>query len=186
MKKYNNQLKFLAAAISASSFIFLGMLNVVNIGSAQVDTTPMPEPTPTLTPQPSATPSPFNSLPSNNIQQNGVQFNNGISGSLNPPSCNQRWCGFAMSRITPNGSESILGVIFQLGGSADDTRADAEKARVEIDKIKGDRDYKMLLMEKLASAIEEGKAIRANIFAITLAQLEGYKDHLEYLRAIKR
>ncbi len=44
----------------------------------------------------------------------------------------------------------------------------------------------MLLREKLASAIEEGKTTRANIFAIELAKLEGYKDHLEYLRAITK
>ena len=183
MNKYNyKRLNYLAVSIAVSSCFFLG---IRNIAIAQVNPITMPEPTPTSQPiEPSPSSSPLISSPSTSIQQNGVQFNNGVQGFLTPPSCNQRLCGFAMSRLTPNGSESILGVIFQIGGSADDARADAEKAKVEIDKIKGDRDYLMQLREKLASAIEEGKISRANIFAIELAKLEGYKSHIEYLKAI--
>jgi hypothetical protein len=181
MHKYNyKRLNYLAVGIAASSCFFLG---IRNIAIAQVIPITMPEPTPTSQPI-EPLPSPLISSPSTSIQQNGVQFNNGIQGSLTPPSCNQRLCGFAMSRLTPNGSESLLGVLFQLGGSADDTRADAEKAKVEIDRIKGDRDYLMQLRGKLASAIEEKKTARVNIFAIELAKLEGYKSHIEYLKAI--
>lgn len=116
-----------------------------------------------------------------NILGNGVQFNNGLS---NFPTCNQRVCGYIQHKTSPSGNESIVGLTFQIGGSADDTRAESEKAKVEIERMKGERDYLMQLREKLASAIEEGKTTRANIFAIELAKLEGFKNHIEYLKTI--
>lgn len=118
-----------------------------------------------------------------NILGNGVQFNNGLS---NFPTCNQRVCGYIQHKTSPSGNESIVGLTFQIGGSADDTRAESEKAKVAIEHMKGERDYLMQLREKLASAIEEGKTTRANIFAIALAQSEGFHDHIEYLRAITK
>jgi len=39
-------------------------------------------------------------------------------------------------------------------------------------------------MGKIATVIEENKTARANIFAIELAKLKGFKSHIEYLKTI--
>lgn len=48
---------------------------------------------------------------------NGVQQINGnnFSGTLTMPTCTSRVCPFAIGRITPNGSELIIGIIANFG-----------------------------------------------------------------------
>lgn len=116
---------------------------------------------------------------------NGLQINNGtFNGTLSVPSCISRACLFTLIRITPQGSEAIIGAIFNLGGSADEERAAAEKLRVEMEGIKNTNDYKLQLLDKLIAAIDSGNSIRLRSIAIALAPLEGYKDFREYLKAL--
>ncbi|TYQ31551.1 hypothetical protein [Pseudanabaena sp. UWO310] len=117
----------------------------------------------------------------NGIQQiNGGSFN----GTLTTPNCTSRVCPFAIGRFTPNGSELIIGIIANLGGSADEDRAAAEKLRVELEGVKTNNDYKLQLLDKLATAIDSGNSVRIRAIAIALAPLEGYKDFREYLKAL--
>lgn len=117
---------------------------------------------------------------------NGIQQINGnnFSGTLSTPTCTSRVCPFAIGRITPNGSELILGIIANLGGSADEDRAAAEKLRVEMEGAKNTNDYKLQLLDKLATAIDSGNSVRIRAIAIAIAPLEGYKDFREYLKAL--
>lgn len=116
---------------------------------------------------------------------NGVQINNGnFNGTLTVPSCGSRVCLFSMARMTPNGNEAIIGAIFNLGGSADDERAAADKLRVEMEGAKNTNDYKLQLLDKLGAAIDSGNLIKIRSIAIALARLEGYKDFREYLKAL--
>ena len=117
---------------------------------------------------------------------NGIQQINGnsSSGTLTTPTCTSRVCPFAIGRITPNGSELILGIIANLGGSADEDRAAAEKLRVEMEGAKNTNDYKLQLLDELATAIDSGNSVRIRAVAIALAPLEGYKDFREYLKAL--
>jgi len=116
---------------------------------------------------------------------NGVQINNGtFNGTLTVPSCTSRVCLFTIGRVTPQGSEAVIGAIFSLGGSADEERAAADKLRVEMENTKNTNEYKLQLLDKLSSAIDSGKSTRIRSIAIALAPLEGYKDFREYLKAI--
>lgn len=117
----------------------------------------------------------------NGIQQiNGGNFN----GTLTTPTCTSRVCLFAIGRITPNGSELLIGLIANSGGSADEDRAAAEKLRVEMEGVKNNNDYKLQLLDKLSTAIDSGNSVRIRAIAIALAPLEGYKDFREYLKAL--
>ena len=104
--------------------------------------------------------------------------------AITAPTCTSRICPFALGRITPNGSEVIFGVIANLGGSADEDRAMAEKLRLELEGIKNSYDYKLQLLEKLSVAIDSGNPVRIRSIAIALAPLEGYKNFRDYLKAI--
>ena len=117
---------------------------------------------------------------------NGIQQINGgnFSGTLTTPSCTGRVCPFAIGRITPNGSELIIGIIANLGGSADEDRAAAEKLRIEMEGVKNNNDYKLQLIDKLVAAIDSKNSVRIRAIAIALAPLEGYKDFREYLKAL--
>lgn len=119
-----------------------------------------------------------------NFLGNGFQLNNnGISGF---PNCIKPVCGYIQFKTLPsgNGSEFSAGVILQTGNSSDDTRAEAEKARVEVERIKGDRDFSLKLMEKIATALETKNCTRARVFAQSLAPIAGYKNHWDYLKDI--
>jgi len=119
-----------------------------------------------------------------NFLGSGVQLNNnGFSGF---PNCSKPVCGYVQFKTSPSGNsnEISVGAIFQTGNSSDDTRAEAEKARVEIDRIKGDRDFSLQLMEKITIAIEGNNCIRARVFAQALAPIAGYKTHWDYLKDI--
>ncbi|ELS33401.1 MULTISPECIES: hypothetical protein [Pseudanabaena] len=124
----------------------------------------------------------------NSFENNGngiQQINSGsFTGTLTTPTCTSRVCPFAIGRITPNGSELIIGIIANLGGSADEDRAAAEKLRIEMEGVKNNNDYKLQLLDKLATAIDSGNSVRIRAVAIALAPLEGYKDFREYLKAL--
>jgi len=150
---------------------------LAGVAIAQETSIPIDATTPITTSNPLQGTIPVNS----NILGNGVQFNNGFSGS---PNCNQRVCGYIQYKTSPSGNESTVGLTLQIGGSSDDTRAEAEKARVEIDRIKNERDFKIQLMEKIATAIEANNCTRARIFSQELATISGYKNHWDYLKDI--
>lgn len=140
------------------------------------------ETSPPLTQTDNTTASPLQgTIPANtNFLGNGVQFN-GISNS---PACNKSVCGYIQHQITPTGNTSTVGLTFQLGGSADDTRAEAEKAKVEIDNIRASREFKIQLMQSIASALEAKQCLRARIFSQELAKILGYNSHWDYLKDI--
>ena len=124
----------------------------------------------------------------NSFENNGYgiqQINGGdFNGTLTTPTCTSRVCPFAIGRITPNGSELIIGIIANLGGSADEDRAAAEKLRIEMEGVKNNNDYKLQLIDKLVAAIDSKNSVRIRAIAIALAPLEGYKDFREYLKAL--
>lgn len=117
----------------------------------------------------------------NGIQQiNGGNFN----GTLTAPTCTSRVCLFGIYRMTPNGSEAIVGAIFNLGGSADEDRAAAEKLRIEMENVKNINEYKLQLMDRMTAAIDSGNSVRIRSIAIAISPLLGYKDFREYLKAL--
>lgn len=123
----------------------------------------------------------------NSFENNGngiQQINGNFNGTLTAPACTSRVCPFAIGRITPNGSELIIGIIANLGGSADEDRAAAEKLRIEMEGVKNNNDYKLQLLDKLSTAIDSGNSVRIRAIAISLSPLEGYKDFREYLKAL--
>lgn len=132
---------------------------------------------------PTGTTSSTNSFENNG---NGIQQINGgnFNGTLTTPTCTSRVCPFATGRITTNGSELIIGIITNLGGSADEDRAAAEKLRVEMEAVKNTNDYRLQLLDRLAAAIDSGNSVRIRAIAIAIAPLEGYKDFREYLKAL--
>lgn len=152
--------------------------------------------TPIIPEQPNNITNPSNSLdgtipanaltnPTNaNFLGSGVQLNNnGVSGF---PNCSKPVCGYIQFKTSPSGnsSEFSVGAIFQTGNNSDDTRAEAEKACVEIERIKGERDFSLQLMEKISIAIEGNNCTRARVFAQALAPIAGYKNHWDYLKDI--
>jgi hypothetical protein len=123
------------------------------------------------------------------IQQNGVQVNgfdgfNGFTTPLTPPSCNKQLCGFIMLRNTPYGNESNAGIVFQLGGSSEDTQAESQRLFAIAQKEKLDQESTVILTEKLAEAIENKKPERAKLYAISLAKRLGYADYRQLLNDI--
>jgi hypothetical protein len=119
-----------------------------------------------------------------NILGNGVQVNGGFSNSLPVPSCNRSLCTFLFLRSTPYGNEAVGGVVFQTGSTGEEWRLDAEKAKLEIERIKNERDFKIQIMEKLATAVEANQCIRAKVFAQELAPMYGFSNHLDYLKSV--
>lgn len=141
-------------------------------------TTPTESPATSLTGTTPATNSFENS--GNGIQQINGNFN----GTLTTPACTSRVCPFAIGRITPNGSELIIGIIANLGGSADEDRAAAEKLRIEMEGVKNNNDYKLQLLDKLSTAIDSGNSLRIRAIAIAIAPILGYSDFRQYLKAL--
>ena len=123
------------------------------------------------------------------IQQNGVQVNgfngfNGFSNPLTPPSCSKQLCGFIILRTTPYGSEGDAGIVFQLGGSSEQTQAESQRLLAIAQKEKLDQESTVILIEKLAEAIETKKIERAKLYAISLAKRLGYADYRQLLKDI--
>lgn len=89
-----------------------------------------------------------------------------------------------MLRNTPYGSESNAGIVFQLGGSPEDTQAESQRLFAIAQKEKLDQESTVILIEKLAEAIETKKTERAKLYAISLAKRLGYADYRQLLSDI--
>jgi hypothetical protein len=118
------------------------------------------------------------------------KFNDGFN-SLSPP-CNSKICLFTLIRKSSRNSlqnssqetEVLGGAVWQLGGSHEDTKAEADKLRAINDKEKVDQDFTLSLTEKLAEAIEHNEIERAKLYAISLAKRLGYADYHLLLKEI--
>jgi hypothetical protein len=166
-----------------ASIVAICLCSFVRIGTAIADSETNPAPTVT---------DGSNTIPQDttSIQQNGVQvngFNNGFNGfttPLTPPSCSKQLCGFIMLRNTPYGNESNAGIVFQLGGSYEDTQAESQRLFNMAQKEKLDQESTVILIEKLAEAIETKKMERAKLYAMSLAKRLGYTDYRQLLNDI--
>ena len=120
-----------------------------------------------------------------NFDQTGVvqQFNNGFN-SLSQPNCNTKICLFTLIRNSSQGTELLGGAIWQLGGSSEETQAEAQKLLALAQKEKLDQESTLILTEKLAEAIETQKIERAKLYAISLAKRLGYTDYRQLLKDI--
>lgn len=120
-----------------------------------------------------------------NFDQAGVvqQFNNGVN-SLSQPNCNTKICLFTLIRNSSQGTELLGGVVWQLGGSANDTQAEAYKLLAIAQKEKLDQESTVILTDKLAEAIENNKTERAKLYAIILAKRLGYAEYQQLLKEI--
>jgi hypothetical protein len=146
-------------------------------------------PTPTQTTPDTSTP---NSSPSQTVipvQVNQQSLISNWSGSaLTPPSCNGG-CFFAVTRAAPSnyGSgtnlEAMVGVTIPLG-SNDGGAGEVNRLNAEMQKYRSEHEIRLALSEKLAEAIESGKMVRAEIIAMNLAPLLGYKDYRLLLNTV--
>ncbi|MDP5015892.1 hypothetical protein FJR11_09785 [Anabaena sp. UHCC 0187] len=109
-------------------------------------------------------------------------FNNRYT-SLSLP-CNYQICLFTLIRNSSQEIEFLGGVVWQLGGSHEDTKAETEKFRAIAEKEKIDQETTLTLTDKLADAIESNKIERVKLYAITLAKRLGYADYHELLKEI--
>lgn len=149
-------------------------------------------PTPSPTQSPTDTPTPSISSPSQPLiplQVNQQSLISNWSGSaLTPPSCNGG-CFFAVTRAAPStyGSgtniEAMVGVTIPIG-SSDGGVGEVNRLNAEMQKYRTEHDIRLALSEKLADAIESGKMVRAEIIAMNLAPLLGYKDYRLLLKTV--
>jgi hypothetical protein len=143
--------------------------------------TPTPIPTPTqTTPE---TPTSSSSSPSQPLAplQVNQQISNWSGSSLTPPSCNGG-CFFAVTRAAPatygsgTNLEVMVGVTIPIGVN-DGGVGEINRLNAEMQKYRSEHEIRLALSEKLADAIENGKMVRAEIIAMNLAPLLGYKDY---------
>jgi hypothetical protein len=117
-------------------------------------------------------------------------FDGGFN-SLSPP-CNSKICLFTLiknlyrnsSQNSFQETEILGGVVWQLGGSSQDTLAEATKLKTIAETEKIDQETTLNLTEKLAEAIESNKIERAKLYAISLAKRLGYADYHQLLKEI--
>jgi hypothetical protein len=148
-------------------------------GGTGDSSTPAANPTQT-TPD---TTTPSSSTPSQQVTPLQVNNQQSISwsSSLTPPSCNGG-CFFAVTRVAPatygsgTNLEAMVGVTIPIG-SNDGGVGETNRLIAEMQKHKNEYDMKLVLSEKLAEALENGKMERAKIIAMNLAPLMGYKDY---------
>jgi hypothetical protein len=125
-------------------------------------------------------------------QQTGiVQFNNSGYSTLTYPNCGGI-CGFGIVRLTPsnNGNvnpEAVMGVVMQLN-SPEKTYAQAQH---NLSKAQSDRiaqEDAVLLLSKLADAVEQCKDAHANLLALAVAKKLGITPEkvLSYARKQSR
>jgi len=121
----------------------------------------------------------------NNIDQTaiGQQFNSGFN-SLSQPNCRTRICVFTLIRNSFKKTEFLGGAIWQLGGSPEEKRAEAQKLVAIAQKEKLYQQSIVILIEKLAEAIETNKIERAKLYAIVLANRLGYADYRQLLKNV--
>jgi hypothetical protein len=123
-------------------------------------------------------------------QQAGVIQNNGLGsyGSLNYPSCSGV-CIFAIGRTTRIGNtdpsiEAVVGVVWQIN-SPENTQAQNARILAETQRDSLNNQSTLVLVEKLAEAIETDKPERANAIAIILASRLGYNDYRQLLKDVR-
>ncbi|MDZ8052203.1 MAG: hypothetical protein RMX68_030350 [Aulosira sp. ZfuVER01] len=165
-----------------ASMLVIYLCFFVGIGKAIADSGT--NSAPTLTDNSNTEPQDTTSIQQNGVQLNGFNGFNGFSNPLTPPSCNKQLCGFIMLRTTPYGSESGAGIVFQLGGSSEETIAESQKLLAIAQKEKLDQESTLILTEKLAEAIEAKKIERAKLYAISLAKKLGYADYRQLMKDI--
>jgi hypothetical protein len=121
----------------------------------------------------------------NNFDQTGIvqQFNNGFN-SLSQPNCRSKICLFTLIRNSSHRTEFLGGAVWQLGGSSEDTQAESQRLLAIAQKEKLDQESTVVLIEKLAEAIETKKMERAKLYAIALAKKLGYADYHQLLNDI--
>ena len=165
-----------------ASMIVICLCSFVGIGTAIADTET--NSAPAGTDASNAIPQDTTSIQQNGVQVNGFNSFNGFTTPLTPPQCHKQWCGYLMHRITPYGSETDAGIFFQLGGSSEDTQAESQKLLAIAQKEKLDQESTVILIEKLAEAIETKKMERAKLYAMSLAKRLGYTDYRQLLNDI--
>ena len=124
----------------------------------------------------------------NNIDQTaiGQQFNSGFNSfnSLSQPNCRTSICVFTLIRNSFKKTEFLGGAIWQLGGSPEEKRAEAQKLLAIAQKERLYQQDTEDLIEKLAGAIENKKIERAKLYAIILANRLGYADYRQLLKDV--
>jgi hypothetical protein len=115
-------------------------------------------------------------------------ISNWSGSALTPPSCNGG-CFFAVTRAAPSNYgfgtnlEAMVGVTIPLG-SNDGGAGEVNRLNAEMQKYRSEHEIRLALSEKLAEAIESGKMVRAEIIAMNLAPLLGYKDYRLLLNTV--
>jgi hypothetical protein len=122
-------------------------------------------------------------------QQAGVIQNNGLGsyGSLSYPSC-AGVCVFAIGRTTRTGNadpsiEAVAGIVWQIN-SPENTQAQTARILAESQRDSLNNQSTLVLIEKLAEAIETNKPERANAIAIILSPRLGYSDYRQLLKDV--
>jgi hypothetical protein len=176
----------LTGAIIASLALTLTAHPALAGGGTGDNSTPTPTQITPETPIPSSSSSSQPVIP---LQVNQQSLISNWSGSaLTPPSCNGG-CFFAVTRAAPatygsgTNLEAIVGVTIPLG-SSDGGVGEINRLNAEMQKYRSEHEIRLALSEKLADAIESGKMVRAEIIAMNLAPLLGYKDYRLLLNTV--
>jgi hypothetical protein len=115
-----------------------------------------------------------NSASSLNSQQTGiVQFNNSGYGTLGYPNC-AGVCAFGVLRLVPNASgnsnhEAIMGVVIEFD-SPQKRYAKAQQGLKQAESDRMSQEDEVLILTKLADAVEQCKDSHANLLAIAAAK----------------
>lgn len=123
-------------------------------------------------------------------QQTGiVQFNNSSSSTLTYPNCGGV-CAFGIMRFTPSGNgtvnpEAVIGVVAQFD-SPEIKSAQAQRDLYKAQLTRTTQEGELLLLTKLADAIENCQDARANIFALSAAKSLGMTPEQLLSRAYKQ
>lgn len=117
-----------------------------------------------------------------------IQFNNTGLSALAYPNCGGT-CLFAIGRLVPssNGTtvEAVAGVVWQLR-SPENTQVESQRLHLTAQSEKLTQESTLILTEKLANALEQGKSDRITLLAILLAKRLGYSDHHQLLQQLGR
>ena len=128
------------------------------------------------------------SSPTGSTQTGVIQFNNTGLSALSYPNCGGT-CLFAIGRLVPsaNGTtsaEAVAGVVWQLR-SPENTQAEAQRLLAKAQTENLTQESTLILIEKLADAIEQRKPDRITLLAILLAKRLGYSDHYQLLQHLQ-
>ncbi|MBD2137922.1 hypothetical protein H6F32_10055 [Anabaena sp. FACHB-1237] len=125
----------------------------------------------------------------NNFQppQDTRNFNN-TPTSVSFPTCISKICIFTLMRQSSKNSfmetEFIGGIIWQFGGYYQNTQAEYNKLEAIVKKEKIDQESTLILINKLAEAIDSKKIEIVKLYAISLYKRLGYANYYELLQEI--